>query len=104
MIKLPKVSAKGNAGHRVLRLTLHREFFDKIAAGGKKTEWRDNTSYWRSRLVGREYAEVIFRNGYSTRAPLMRVQCLGIRKDKSGQFAIRLGTILEVKNYRQRRR
>ena len=43
--------------------------------------------------MGREYEEIVFRNGYAPRAPLMRVQCLGIRKDKCGRFAIRLGKI-----------
>jgi hypothetical protein len=92
------------ASRPVLHLTLHREFFDAIAEGSKKTEYRDNTPYWRSRLADREYAEIVFRNGYATRAPLMRVQLLGIRKDKPDRFAIRLGKILETKNYRQRNR
>jgi len=92
----------GGSRSSVLHLTLYREFFDAIAEGRKKTEYRDDTAYWRSRLVGRNYAEIVFRNGYATRAPLMRVQCLGIRKDKPDRFAIRLGRILELKNYRQR--
>jgi hypothetical protein len=92
------------ASRPVLHLNLHREFFDAIAEGKKKTEYRDNTPYWRSRLVGREYTEIVFRNGYATRAPLMRVEFLGIRKDGPNRFAIRLGKILEMKNYRQRER
>ena len=81
-----------------LHLTLHREFFDAIAAGAKKTEYQDDKPYWRSRLEGRAYSEVIFRNGYAANAPLLRVQCLGIRRDKRKRFAIRLGRILEIKN------
>ncbi len=88
----------------VLHLALHREFFDAIAEGRKKTEYREDKAYWRARLVGREYEEIVFRNGYAPRAPLMRVQCLGIRKDKCGRFAIRLGKILQTKNYRHRDR
>ena len=80
-------------------MTLHREFFDAIAEGRKNTEYRDDTAYWRSRLVDRDYSEIVFRNGYAAEAPLMRVQCLGIRKDRPDRFAIRLGKILEVKNY-----
>jgi hypothetical protein len=82
----------------VLRLTLHRDPFDAIAAGRKKTEYRENKAFWRSRLVGRDYAEVAFRNGYAADAPLMRVECLGIRKDRPDRFAIRLGKILEIRN------
>ena len=84
----------------VLHLTLHRKWFDDIAAGKKKTEYRDNTPFWRTRLVSRNYDEIHFRNGYATRAPFMRVECLGIRKDGRKRFAIRLGKILETRNYR----
>jgi hypothetical protein len=101
----PRASAKGgNVRPPVLHLTLHREYFDAIAEGRKKTEYRNSSAYWRSRLVGRKYAEIIFRNGYATRAPLIRVQCLGIRKDGPDHFAIRLGKILEVKNYGKAKR
>ena len=85
----------------VLHLTLHREFFDAMAEGKKNTEYRADTPYWRARLVGRNYSEIVFRNGYATLAPVMRVQCLRIRKDRPHQFAIRLGGILELKNYRK---
>lgn len=83
----------------VLYLTLHRVFFDAIAEGRKKTEYREDTYFWRSRLIGRNYAEIVFRNGYATDAPVMRVQWLGLRREKTGRFAIRLGKVLEVKNY-----
>ena len=89
----------------VLCLTLHREFFDAILAGTKKTEYRDNKKYWRRRLVGRTYREIHFRNGYATKAPFMRVEFKGLRKYGSGRgsyFAIRLGRVLELKHYRSR--
>jgi len=85
-----------------LALNLHREFFDAIVSGKKKREYRDNTEYWRRRLVNRQYAEVHFRNGYATKAPFARVKCLGIRKERFGRgsrFVIRLGRILEIANY-----
>lgn len=88
-----------------LSLTLHREFFDAIVAGTKKTEYRENKDYWQRRLVGRTYAEVHFRNGYASKAPFMRVQCKGVGKvSRNGKtiFAIRLGKILELKYYRSR--
>lgn len=81
---------------QVLHLTLHREFFDAIAQGRKKTEYRADTTYWRSRLQGREYDEIVFRNGYLRSAPTMRVDCLGIRKDRNGDFAIKLGPVRAI--------
>lgn len=94
----PLKARRGN-----LCLTLHREFFDAIVAGTKKTEYRENKDYWQRRLVGRTYAEVHFRNGYATKAPFMRVQCKGIwkvRRKGETTFAIRLGKILELRHYR----
>ncbi len=94
-----RTRSHGDAERRVLHLTLHREYFDLIAAGKKKTELREEKLFWRSRLVGRDYSEIVFRNGYARNAPRMRVEFLGVRKD-AGRFAIRLGKIPEVKNYR----
>lgn len=88
----------------VLALTLHREWFDQIAIGKKRVEYRTNKAYWRTRLVGRTYKEVHFRNGYSPIAPFMRVEYLGLRKYGRGPgsyFGIRLGRILEIKHYRK---
>ena len=96
----PQKERSGN-----LCLTLHREFFDAIVVGTKKTEYRDNKEYWRSRLVGRSYDEVHFRNGYAAKAPFMKVEYKGVCKVGSGRgsyFAIRLGKILELKHYRSR--
>lgn len=90
---------------RNLCLTLHREYFDAIVQGTKKTEYREDKAYWRRRLVGRHYQEVHFRNGYATKAPFMRVECKGVRKIRTSEgsrFAIRLGRILELKYYRSR--
>jgi hypothetical protein len=84
-------SYRGKAPKRsILHLTLHREHFDPIVADKKKTEYRDGSAHWRSRLLDRAYQQIYFRNGYATRAPFMRVQCLSIRKDKPDRFAIRL--------------
>ena len=91
---------RAKADRQVLHLTLHRQFFDEIAEGSKKREYRDDKHYWRARLEGRDYTEIVFRNGYLPHAPVMRVKCLGIRKG-AGRFVIRLGKILELKNYRR---
>lgn len=80
-----------------LSLTLHRQWFDAIAAGEKSVEYREDKPYWQRRLDGRQYQEVHFRNGYQPGAPFMRVECRGI--SKNGCYQIHLGKIIEVKNY-----
>jgi len=91
-------------GKRVLSLTLMREYFDAIVDGTKKTEFREYKPYWRVRLEERDYDEVHFRNGYSAKAPFMRVQFRGARKRKTSrgmEFAIALGKVLELKHYKR---
>jgi hypothetical protein len=47
----------------ILHINLHREHFAEIAAGTKRTDYRDRTDYWARRLEGRRYDVVQFRNG-----------------------------------------
>lgn len=92
-------------GKRVLSLTLMREYFDAIAEGTKRFEYRECKPYWTVKLEGRDYDEVHFRNGYMTKAPFMRVRFKRVQKRKrNGEivFAIALGKILELKNYKRR--
>jgi ASC-1-like (ASCH) protein len=89
----------------VLHMTLKREWFDKIAAGTKKEEYREQKPYWERRLMGRSYDEIIFRNGYGTHVPEMRVEFLGVTRrgtGKSAVFVIRLGRVLEKKRFGNR--
>ena len=91
---------------RILHLNLHREVFDLIERGLKKTEYRECTPYWRKRLEGRDYDMIRFRNGYATKAPIMDVQYLakGFRVIGSKkEYAIRLGRILKLSNYQRPR-
>jgi hypothetical protein len=58
-----------------LHLTLKKKWFDMIASGIKKEEYREIKPYWNRRL-GRHgtdfvYGVVIFKNGYSRTAPTM---------------------------------
>ncbi len=94
-----KSAMRPRAAKAVLHLTLDRRFFDQILSGSKKTEFREDKPYWRTRLIDRTYTEVHFRNGYAATAPSMRVQCLGIRKPSYSdhRFKIRLGRILSYK-------
>jgi len=88
---------------RILHLNLHRQYFDLIATGQKKTEYRECTPYWRKRLEGRGYDVVSFRNGDGPRAPVMEVEYVtkGFRViGGKKEYAIRLGKILKIQNYR----
>lgn len=88
---------EGN-GRRVLKMTLQREWFDQIREGTKKEEYRELKPYWKTRIEGREYDEILFRNGYNPDSPTMRVEYLGYTIDKAeGVYALKLGKVLEVK-------
>lgn len=85
---------------KILHLTLKRKWFEMIAAGEKKEEYREIKPYWISRLTRHEYHSygqlelikalrrketfrrdyniVQFRNGYSKNSPTMKVELLGI--------------------------
>lgn len=89
----------------VLHLTLKKKWFDMIASGEKKEEYREIKSYWWNRLVRRgriivctsdercyfilpvdqwkmnepeKYDFIEFRNGYQKNAPKIIVECKGI--------------------------
>ena len=55
----------------MLTLPIKRQWFDMIAAGIKKEEYRNNTPYYQTRLqryLGKP-VKVTFRNGYCTDSP-----------------------------------
>ena len=83
----------------ILYLTLEREWFDDIARGLKNEEYRELKDYWKTRLEGRTYDIVRFRNGYATDAPVMDVDFLGVDKREDCE-AIRLGKILRIERWR----
>jgi len=82
----------------ILHLTLHRVFFDKIADGTKKIEYREIKPHWKKRIEGREYKFIKFRNGYQPTAPEMIVEYRGFRI-KNGLYEIILGRVLEIRNH-----
>jgi hypothetical protein len=84
---------------RVLHLALEREWFDDIAEGRKRHEYRANKEYWKKRLEGREYDIVRFRNRYASDAPEMDVEFVGVRR-KGKNYVIRLGRVLTKKRWR----
>lgn len=85
---------------KILHLTLKKKWFDLIASGGKTKEFRENKPYWQSRLSGKTFDEVHFRNGYAKDSPFMRVKCgdIHLQREVWGSvFVIELGDILEIK-------
>jgi hypothetical protein len=56
----------------MLTLPIKKKWFDMIASGEKKEEYRDVTPYYCSRLVKLNYpCKIRFRAGYSKKSPLM---------------------------------
>ena len=111
---------------RILHLTLKKGWFDMIASGEKKEEYREIKPYWIKRLLNYGYEDqfeapyltdqmikkfdvIEFRNGYSKNARTMRVEWMGLqigqpsykwfgRHEEGIIFIIQLGQILS-KNY-----
>ena len=99
MMKRGKVMA---GPRRVLQLTIDREFFDEIALGRKTEEYREQKDYWATRLDGRDYDTIIFRNGYGPDVPEMEVEFKGVRKTRrkgDAIYAIKPGKILNLKRW-----
>jgi hypothetical protein len=65
---------------RVLRLTLKKKWFDLIASGQKKEEYRKPGRWIESRVNDlKQYDAVEFRNGYGPDAPKVLVEYKGFR-------------------------
>ena len=95
---------------RILRLTLKRKWFDMIASGEKREEYRVPGPWILSRLEGKEYDRIEFKNGYGKDVPTMEVEYLGWKVSfgrrgwgggsTTGPFAtIMLGRVLSLKNH-----
>lgn len=90
---------------RTLYLTLEKKWFDMIASGEKKEEYREMKTYWDVRLAKYKSGDIVeFRNGYAKDAPRIQVELKditcgegrvlwGAPKGK-GVYIIRLGKIL----------
>lgn len=65
---------------KVLHLTLKKKWFDMIASGVKKEEYREIKPYWDRRLNG-DYDVVCFRNGYRKDSPKVLLE---LRKISTG--------------------
>jgi hypothetical protein len=92
---------------QILQLTLRREFFSAIYAKKKHREYREAKPYWRTRLEGRKYEIIHFRNGYYTNAPTMDVEFRGVSlvgKGRNAKYVIRLGRIVKTKDWPPRKK
>lgn len=82
---------------KILYLTLKKKWFDLIASGKKKIEYREIKPYWDKRL-NKKYDIICFRNGYGLNAPSILIE---YKKLTYGHFqnkrcyAIKLGKILK---------
>ena len=110
-------------GKKILHLTLKKKWFDMIASGEKKAEYREVKMYWASRLLSgfskrhlslsihdlncsskKDFDFVLFKNGYSKNSPYVLIEYLGVSIDigyvnwgaENGKeyFVIKLGKIL----------
>jgi hypothetical protein len=63
---------------KYLHLTLKRRWFDMIASGKKKEEYREIKPYWNTRLKDGLYDAIKFRNGYMPDSPEITVELKGI--------------------------
>lgn len=71
------MSTQTSPAPRVLRLTLKREWFYMIARGEKKEEYRKPGKWILSRLEGKDYDRIEFKNGYGPNVPTMEVAYRG---------------------------
>lgn len=75
--KRKATEAMNTTTNRVLRLTLKRKWFDMIASGEKKEEYREPKAWIFARLAGKEYDVVEFANGYGPNVPTVEVEYRG---------------------------
>ena len=59
----------------------------------KREEYRNRTNYWAKRLDRRRYDIVRFRNGYTSDAPTVDVEFLGVVLEHD-RYVIKLGKII----------
>jgi len=82
---------------KILHLTLKKKWFDMIASGEKKEEYREIKVYWAKRLL-KNYDAILFRNGYGEKVPSVLVEYKGLTQgvgDKSWGAPIEKAYILK---------
>lgn len=80
---------------RILRLTIYWKYLRLIRHGLKTIEYREIKPYWISRLRGKTYDEVLFKNGYKKHSPTVRCKFIRTFENiNTGKFEIYLGEII----------
>jgi hypothetical protein len=82
-----------------LKIVIKSEWFDEIASGKKKIEYREIKPFWESRLYDaagkkRLYGKIEFINGYNVDAKRMITKYEGFER-KGKYFNIKVGKILK---------
>jgi len=82
-----------------LKIVIKRQWFDEIASGKKKIEYREVKPFWQSRLYDangkkRKYDNIEFINGYNVDAKRMVTKYEGFNK-KGLKFNIKIGKIIK---------
>lgn len=87
-----------------LHLTLKKKWFDMIASGVKKEEYREIKTYWLNRL-SKHHDVICFRNGYAKDCPKMTVEfeelLSGVGRAEWGApdfpvYILKLGAVLSI--------
>ena len=85
---------------KYLELTLKKKWFDMIASGEKKEEYRGTSPWINARLEGKTYDAVRFRNGYKKDSPVCVCEYkgwhLGFGKPAWGAQPHRLVTVIKL--------
>lgn len=90
---------------KTLKLVLKKKWYDMIASGEKKEEYREITDYWIKRISGKRYKFVTFYLGYAKNRPSMtfemRTSLIGTGIPQWGAeigkkyFVLRLGSRID---------
>lgn len=82
-------------------LILKKIWFDQIEDRTKGSEYRDNTPFWRKRLLEKKVTQVMFQLGYSSERRMI-AEVLEVKEiERNGKPTIELvlGTIFDEKTY-----
>jgi hypothetical protein len=85
--------------------TIKREWLREIAARRKRVEYRKIKPYWAQRFSRVEVPFLLrLINGMQPKAPELTVVVHGIRKNsRSGNFELRLGSVVDIKHWSVKR-
>lgn len=88
-----------------LFLVMQKVWFDEVESGEKKTEYREDTEFYRSRLLTKDrtaiknYKTLIMQEGYNAGARRMVLEISNIEYFVNDEFQIHLGQIIERLNF-----